>query len=119
MDLPLRLSLDLVALGLGVSGLAVFLEGLILKIDDHPRLKRVWKYTPVLFGIVVSTFFPHLVLKDDSILILWLHGGLSPLVGYASFPLLEKAIGKPLSLEALSKPTPTKEDTPKKPAKEG
>jgi len=88
----IHVSVELVILGGGASGLAEFLRALLLKIEDYPRLAAIWKYVPALFGMLGVMLFPSVV--PGTTLLVLAHGALSPVVFYAAYPLLKAALVK-------------------------
>lgn len=108
----LYLSPQLFILGFGASSALEFLRGLILKIEDHPRLERTWKYYPAILGMILINFFPSIVPVKD-LLILWAHGAISPTFAYLAYPLLKKAFVAKMESPSLltSKEKTTKEAT--------
>ena len=101
----IHISLELIILGSGAANLSEFLRAFLLRIDDYPRLAAVWKYTPVLFGILGVCFFPSIV-PNVSTLVLLAHGAASPSVWYAAYPMLKPLLVKGTAA-ALHLPTPT------------
>ncbi len=93
MDLALPLSItgDLFVIGGFASAFTEFLRGLILKIEDYPRLARSWKYLPPFFGMVGILIFPEAI-EPGSTLTHLAHGAFSPTVFYIAYPYIEKAV---------------------------
>jgi hypothetical protein len=118
-NLPVHISFQLVILGFGASSIVDFLRGLILKIEDYPRLAANWRFFPFILGALGINLFPSIVPGDD-LLILWAHGAASPLVAFYAYPYIKaaftpKALGD-IGLKAIPKlPTPEPPD----PKKEG
>jgi len=88
-DLPIRISWDLMAIGALSSVLAVFLRGLILKIEDWPRLANNWKLTPSIFGAIGIMLYPEAA-PGLSWPLLICHGLASPAIAYAAYPYIKK-----------------------------
>ena len=84
----IHISAELVILGGGASFLAEFLRALILRIEDYPRIARIWKYLPSIFGAASIFCFPSIV-PTKSFLILLAHGAGSPAVFYIAYPLIK------------------------------
>jgi hypothetical protein len=91
MDLALPLSVtgDLFIIGGFASAFTEFLRGLILKIEDYPRLARSWKYLPSFFGMVGILIFPEAI-EPSSTLTHLAHGAFSPTIFYIAYPYIEK-----------------------------
>jgi len=112
--LPIHLSFQLMILGFFSSSAVDFARGLIVKLDDHPRLKANWRFFPFIVGALAINLFPSIVPTTD-LLILWAHGAGSPLIAYGAYPYLEKAF-TPKGIGAINgkdpaTPTPTKDGT--------
>lgn len=106
----IHLSFQLFILGYGCSSILEFIRGLILRIEEYPRIERTWRFYPPFLGAILINFFPSIVPSED-LLVLWAHGAISPAFAYGSYPLLKKAFVK--RTEALSLLTnQSKEDTP-------
>lgn len=82
---------ELFIIGGGACILAEFLRGLILRIEDHPRLARSWRYLPGFLGMLGVLAFPSSV-QAQNLLILLAHGALSPTVFFLVYPYLEKIL---------------------------
>ncbi len=115
MDLstiPITVTLDLVVLGGFSSALTEFLRGLILKIEDYPRLAKNWKFVPSMLGMIGILIYPAAAASVSSPLILLAHGAGSPTLFYVAYPYLEKLLASRIkaSIESAGvKALPTKE----------
>jgi len=110
-NLPIHLSLQLVILGFFSSQLVDFARGLIVKIDDHPRLKANWRFFPFMLGGALINFFSSIVPTED-LLILWAHGAASPIVAFYAYPYIEKVFtSRSIGVKNTddSQPTPRKD----------
>jgi hypothetical protein len=83
----------LLVIGGAACLLLEFLRGLLLRLDDYPRIKAVWEYLPFVFGAVLILPFPSAVPSvSEDMLMLLAHGAVSPTIFVVAYPKLKKQI---------------------------